>query len=337
MANLQTTYMGIALKNPVIVGASELTGHLQSIEKIAESGAGALVTKSLFEEQIQLERLKLEETTSMDAGRHAEMISLFPKMEHAGPKEHLMWVRKAKEAVDIPVFASLNAVNRETWVDYAKQLQDTGIDGIELNFFAVPRASDLDSASIEQEQIDIAQEVVESLSIPVSVKLSPFYANPLHVISRFDNAGVKGFVLFNHLFQPEIDAEEEMLLHHLNLSHQADNRLPLRYAGLLYGQLTGDVCSSTGIFDGDDVVKMLLAGAQCVQVVGTLYHHAVAYLQTLIKEVEDWMDGKGYTALADFRGKLSKKNSSDPWAYERAQYVKLLFESEKIVGASPLP
>jgi dihydroorotate dehydrogenase (fumarate) len=329
--------MGISLKNPVIVGASELTGHMKSIEKIAESGAGAVVIKSLFEEQIQLERLKMDETTSMDAGRHAEMTSLFPKMEHAGPKEHLMWVKKAKEAVDIPVIASLNAVNRETWLDYARQLQDTGIDGIELNFFAVPRAIDLDGAAIEQEQVDVAQEVVEVLSIPVSVKLSPFYANPLNVISRLDSTGVKGFVLFNRLFQPEIDVEEEMLLHHLNLSHQADNRLPLRYAGLLYGKLQGDVCSSTGILDGDDVVKMILAGAQCVQVVGTLYHHNVAYLQTLIKEVEDWMGGKGYAALEDFRGKLSKKTSSDPWAYERAQYVKLLFESEEIIGASPLP
>jgi dihydroorotate dehydrogenase (fumarate) len=337
MANLKTTYMGITLENPIIAGASELTGHIENIKKIEESGAGALVIKSLFEEQIQLERFKLEEATTMDAGRHAEMTSLFPKMKHAGPKEHLMWVKKAKDTVKIPVIASLNAVNRETWIEYAKLLQDTGIDGIELNFFAVPREMDKTGSAIEEEQIAIAKEIVETLSIPVSVKLSFFYANPLNVISEFDKVGVKGFVLFNRLFQPDIDVQEEKSICPFNLSNQVDNRLPLRYAGLLYGNLTGDVCSSTGIFNGKDVVKMILAGAKCVQVVSTLYNNNIAYLQTMLKEMEEWMNARKYQALDDFRGKLSKKHSKDPWAYERAQYVKLLFESEELIRTAPLP
>jgi dihydroorotate dehydrogenase (fumarate) len=337
MANLQTTYMGIALKNPVIAGASELTAHIKSIERIASSGAGALVIKSLFEEQIQLERFKLEELTTADEGRHAEMTSLFPKMEHAGPKEHLMWIKKAKAAVDIPVIASLNAVNRDTWLDYAKQIEQTGVDGIELNFFAVPRAVDVDGASIEQEQVDIAKTVVEALSIPISVKLSPFYANPLNVVSKLDQVGVKGIVLFNRMFQPDMNVEQEKLIHPLNLSNRVDSRLPLRFAGLLYGNISGDIVSSTGIFDGKDTVKMLLAGAQCVQVVSTLYNQNVAHLATIVEDINDWMDAKGYASLDDFRGKMSKKNSKDPWAYERAQYVKLLFQAEEIINSPALP
>ena len=337
MANLKATYMGIELENPIIAGASELTGHMGSIKKIEEAGAGALVIKSLFEEQIQLERLKLEETMTADAGRHAEMLSLFPKMEHAGPKEHLMWVKKAKESVNIPVIASLNAVNHETWIEYAKQLQDTGIDGIELNFYRVPTDIKASGALIAEEQVVIAKELVEALSIPVSVKLSVFYSNPLKVISEFDKVGAKGFVLFNRLFQPDIDVQEEKMIFPFNLSNQVDNRLPLRYAGLLYGNLAGDVCSSSGIFNGKDVVKMILAGAQCVQVVSALYNNNVAYIRTMLKEMEELMGDKGYTKLDDFRGKLSKKNSKDPWAYERAQYVRLLFEAEEIINTAPLP
>jgi dihydroorotate dehydrogenase (fumarate) len=337
MANLKTTYMGIELDNPIIAGASELTGHMGSIQKIEEAGAGALVIKSLFEEQIQLERFKLEEATSMEAGRHAEMISLFPQMEHAGPKEHLMWVKKAKESVKIPVFASLNAVNHDTWIDYAKQLQDTGIDGIELNFYSVPTDMEASGALIAEQQVAIAKEIVETLSIPVSVKLSLFYTNPLKVISEFDKTGVKGFVLFNRLFQPDIDVEEEKMITPFNLSNQVDNRLPLRYAGLLYGNLTGDVCSSTGIFTGKDVVKMILAGAKCVQVVSALYNNNVDYLRSMLQEMEEWMGDKDYTKLDDFRGKLSNKHSKDPWAYERAQYVKLLFEAKDLIKTAPLP
>lgn len=337
MANLKTTYMGLELENPIIAGASELTAHMGSIKKIEESGAGAIVIKSLFEEQIQLERFKLEEAMVTDTARHAEMTSLFPKMEHAGPKEHLMWVKKAKESVKIPVIASLNAVNRDTWIDYAKQLQDTGIDGIELNFYTVPTGIAASGALLAEEQVAIAKEIVETLSIPVGVKLSFFYSNPLKIISEFDKVGVKGFVLFNRLFQPDINVDEEKMISPFNLSNQVDNRLPLRYAGLLYGNLSGDICSSTGIFNGKDIVKMILAGAQCVQVVSALYNNNVAYIRTMLQEMEEWMGDKGYTKLDDFRGKLSKKNSKDPWAYERAQYVKLLFESEEIINTAPLP
>ncbi len=331
MANLKTTYMGIELENPIIAGASELTGHMESIKKIEEAGPGALVLKSLFEEQIQLERFKLEENTTMYADRYAEMTGIYPKMEHAGPKEHLMWVKKAKETLKIPVIASLNAVNRDTWLEYAELIQDTGVDGIELNFYASPREIDVTGVSIEDEQVAIAEEIVKVLSIPVSVKLSHFYSNPLNIISRFDNVGVKGFVLFNRMFQPDINIKEEKNIFPFNLSNNQDSRLPLRFAGLLHGKLEGDVCSSTGIFGGKDVIKMLLAGSKCVQVVSTLYNNKITHIQTMLKEIEGWMGDQGYAKLDDFRGKMSKKMSKDLWVYERAQYVKLLFKSEKII------
>jgi len=335
MANLKTTYMGIELENPIIAGASELTGHIESIKKIEEAGAGALVLKSLFEEQIQLERFKLEEDVTMHADRYAEMTSIYPKMGHAGPKEYLMLVKKTKETLKIPVIASLNAVNRDTWLEYAKLIRDTGVDGIELNFYASAREIDITGTSIEDGQVAIAEEIVKVLSIPVSVKLSHFYSSPLNVISRFDDVGVKGFVLFNRMFQPDIDIKEEKNIFPFNLSNNTDSRLTLRFAGLLYGKLEGDVCSSTGIFEGKDVIKMILAGSKCVQVVSTLYNNKITHIRTMLKDMKVWMGDKGYTKIDDFRGKMSKKMSKDPWVYERAQYVKLLFESEKIITNIP--
>ncbi len=336
MANLHASYMGIELKNPIIAGASEITKNVQSIKKLEEAGAAALVTKSLFEEQVQLERFQLEEEATMYSDRHAQMTSLFPQMEHAGPQEHLMWVKKSKEAVNIPVIGSLNCVNHDTWIEYAKMMQDTGVDGLELNFYASPCDAALSGASIENEQVVTAEEVVKAVSIPVSVKLSMFYSNPLNVISRFDLAGVKGVVLFNRFFQPDFDIEKERNTLPFNLSNTIDSRVPLRFAGLLYGNLQADVCSSTGIFEGSDVIRMLLAGAGCVQVVSTLFVNKITHLQHMLQDLEVWMDGKGYSALADFRGKMSKKNSHDPWSYERSQYVKLLFEAENIIKTTPL-
>jgi len=331
MAILATSYMGIPLKNPIIAGASELTRNVETIQQLEAAGAAALVTKSLFEEQIQLERFRMEEELTRYDDLHAEMTRIHPAMEHAGPKEHLMWVKRSKDAVNIPVFGSLNCVRHDTWVEYAKMMQDTGVDGLELNFYANPRDMGLSGSEIEDEQIAAAEEVVRSVSIPVSVKLSVFYANPLHVISRFEQVGVKGVVLFNRFFQPDFDVDAEKNIFPFNLSSPIDSRVPLRYTGLLYGNLQGDVCSSTGIFQGKDVIKMILAGAKCVQVVSTLFINKITHLQTLVKDVETWMDQKGYRGIEDFRGKMSKKQSKDPWTYERGQYVKLLFEAQNIL------
>ncbi len=329
MANLSTRFMGLTLENPIIAGASDLTSNMDSIKRIEQAGAGALVLKSLFEEQVQLERYKLEEDTHAGENLYAEMTSLFPKLEHAGPKEHLMWVKKAKEAVRVPVIASLNAVNPKTWVEYARHLADQGVDALELNFFATPRDFQTTSSQVEEEQLDAVRAIRQSVSIPLAVKLSMFYSNPLHFISQLDAEKVNGLVLFNRLFQPDINADSETMALPFNFSTQADNRLPLRFAGLLHGKVKADVCASTGIMTGRDVVKMILAGAVAVQVVTSLYRNGVKSLSGMREELDRWMESKSYAGLDSFRGKLSAQNSEDPWAYTRAQYAKMLLNQKE--------
>ncbi len=324
MADLRTRYMGKELRNPIIVGASELTADMKKIKKLEDAGAGAIVIKSLFEEQIELEKMKLEEDLTRYDEIYAEMTTIFPKIEHAGPDEHLMWVRKAKESVKIPVFASLNVINRETWVEWAQKLAETGVDGLELNFYTVSTEFDLAGSSVEEEQVKILKAVQAVVSIPVSVKLSPYYSNPVNFIKKLDQAQVNGLVLFNQFFQSDINVDKEENIFPFNLSHPNDSRLPLRYVGLLYGNVKTTLCANSGIFTGKDVAKMLLAGADCVQVVSTLYTNGLDYLTTMLKELEGWMDAKGYKTVNDFRGKMSRQNSNDPWIYKRAQYVRLL-------------
>jgi dihydroorotate dehydrogenase (fumarate) len=337
MIDLGTKYLGLELKNPIIAGASRLTAHMDSIKKIEESGAGAMVVKSLFEEEIQLERLKLDQDLEKYCERHPEMISIFPRLEHAGPKEHLMWVRKTKETVSIPVIASLNAVNRDTWVEYAKLLQETGIDALELNLYSVPTDFEKDASALEEEQASIVEAIQQEVTVPVAVKLSPFYSNPLHFVSRLDRLGVKGFVLFNRFFQPDIDINTQKNIFPLNLSLPIDNRLALRFAGLLHGKVEGDICSNTGVFQGEDVVKMILAGATCVQVVSTLFQNGVEHIGKMLQAIEEWMKAKGCDSLEDFRGRLSRRNIADPWVYTRAQYVKFLLNPELLIDDVPLP
>ncbi len=330
MVNLSTKYMGLNLKNPVIVGASNFVKDIDNIKKIEEAGAAAIVYKTLFEEQIELERLQLSEELNQYNERHAEMISLFPDIEHAGPTEHLMNLRKTVDAVHIPVIASLNCTFEDTWIDYAQRIEQTGVNALELNFYAIPGDFKKEEKSIINEQLDIVNHVKKSVKIPVSVKLSPFYTNVLNVIQMMYFEGVDGFVLFNKLFQPDIDIEKEV--HHFPylLSHEEDARLPLRYVGLLYGEVRGSVCANTGIFDGKDVIKMLLAGTDAVQVVSTLYKHGFGQITTILKEIETWMEEKKYDSIDQFRGKLSKKTMKDPFVYKRAQYVDILMKSEEI-------
>ncbi len=335
MAKLSTNYLGLTLKNPLITGACNLSMDTDVAKKMEDAGVSAIVFKSLFEEQINLESLQMEEELNEYVERHAEMISLFPTVKHAGPEEHMEKLRKLKEALGIPVIGSLNCVNSDTWAAYAEEMAKTGVDALELNFYASPGSYDTTSINLEDEQVQIVKEVKAKVNIPVSVKLSPFYTNLLQLIRRMDEAGVDGFVLFNRLFQPDIDMAKEDHHFPFNLSQPMDYRLPLRYAGLLHKEITGSICSNTGIFSGEDMVKMLLAGADCVQVVSAIYKHKVPHLGTMLKDLEKWMDEKGYASLDEFRGKLSKANVSDPYAYQRAQYVDLLMKPFELLKKYP--
>ncbi len=330
MVDLKTKYLGLDLKNPVILGASNLVTKIDNLKRAEEAGASAIVYKSLFEEQIQLESAQLDDQLEEYNERNAEMVKLFPSIEHAGPEEHLVNLRKVKETLGIPVIASLNAIYTESWIDYAQQLEQTGVDALEFNFFYVPRDTQTDGRDVNNQQLEIIKAVKPKIKLPVSVKLSPFYANPLNVVAQMDKLGVNGFVLFNRLFQPDIDIEKEQHFSPFSLSSPEDNKLSLRFAGMLYGTIGASICSNTGIFSGADVVKMILAGADCVQLVSTVYKNKIEYISTILKDLQTWMESKNYVNLEAFRGKLSQKNTNDPFVYKRAQYIDLLLKSDQI-------
>ena len=328
MANLTTTYMGLKLKSPVIAGACELTSNIDKIKKIEQAGAGAIVCKSLFEEEIQLESLELNKDLHQHDDMHPEGLTLFPDLEEKGPDYHLYWIKKTKKNSEIPVIASLNAVNEEIWIEYAKKIEQTGVDGIELNLYSSPSVNQNTSSKIEEKQLALLKKIRKAIDLPISVKLSPYYTNLSGFIKQIDNIGIDGFVLFNRFFQSNIDINSEKFTMQFNFSHKDDNRLPLRFTGLLAGKVKGALCSSTGIMDSDDVIRMILAGADAVQVVSTLYKNGPNHIKTILTGLEKWMDEKHYSNLKDFRGKMSqeKLNSKDIWAYKRAQYVRMLMQ-----------
>lgn len=336
MADLSTTYMGVKLKNPLILGASNLVTKPEVIKELEDAGIAAIVYKSLFEEQIQLENLQFDENLYEYSNRNSEMGRLFPNIEHAGPKEHLYNLKKLKQNTSVPVFASLNAIYEPSWVEYSKLLEETGVDGLELNLYATPGYFEVGASSIEDKQYQIVKSVKKAVKIPVSVKLSPFYTNTLNFIKKLDEVGVDGFVMFNRFFQPEIDIETENFHFPWELTQPRDHQLALRYTGLLHGNIEGSICASRGIYTSEDVIRLLLAGADVVQIVSAVYKKELSYVATILEGVHAWMDKKGYKKLDDFRGNLSRKNMKDPFAYQRAQYVDILSKSEEIFKKYPM-
>ena len=336
MADLSSTYMGVKLKNPIILGASNLVTKPEVVKELEEAGIAAIVYKSLFEEQIQLESLQMDEDMNEYANRNSEMGRIFPDIVHAGPKEHLHNLKKLKQAASVPVFASLNAIYEPSWVEYAKLLEETGVDGLELNLYATPGYFEVGASSIEDKQYQIVKSVKKAVKIPVSVKLSPFYTNTLNFIKKLDEAGIDGFVMFNRFFQPEIDIENETFHFPWELTQARDHQLALRYSGLLHGNVAGNICASRGIYSSEDVIRLLLSGADVVQVVSAIYQNQPAFVATMLTGLNDWMDKKSYKKLDDFRGKLSRKNLKDPYTYQRAHYVDILMKSDEIFKKYPM-
>lgn len=328
--DLSTNYLGLTLKNPVIAGASAMTSKKDLIQRIEAAGAGAVVAQSLFEEQVQLERFHMDEEAEAAAHRHPEMETVFPSAVEAGPQQHLAWLKDVKESIQIPFIGSINAVQEETWVEYARQVADTGVDALELNFYSGSRETEHTAAEIEDQQIRVVGQVCKAVSIPVSVKLSVFYTNPLQVIHRFMEAGAAGSVLFNAFFHPDFNIEDETNTLPLTFSKPQDVRLRLRFAGLLYDETDGSVCVSGGVHSAREVIKALLAGADATQMVSGLYLHKPEYIQTVVTELEKWMEQKGYKSLSDFRGKLSRKNNPDRWTYSRMQYASTLLKADPL-------
>ncbi len=323
--------MGIEIENPIIVGASNLVNNPDNLKRAEENGAGAIVYKTLFEEQIQLETFQLDEKINEYNDMYAEMLTLHPHIDYMGAEEHLNKLRRAKESISIPLIASLNAVNTETWVNYAKLLEQTGVDGLELNFYQNPGDFDKNALVIEDEQIEVVKLIKQSVSIPVSVKLSSEYTNLLNFIKLLDKTNVDTFVLFNSFFQPDIDIVTEKHVKSFNFSNRGDYKKSLKMAGLLYQNINAEICSSHGVFSGEDVIKLILSGSTNVQIVSTLYKNGFGQINKIKSEIENWMDSKNYTSLDEFRGKLSKNQlKSNPFIYKRAQYVDLMINSEQI-------
>jgi dihydroorotate dehydrogenase (fumarate) len=330
MANLSTTYLGKQLKNPIIIGASNLTTENSNLKQLEDAGAAAIVYKSLFEEQINLEQALMHDELTEYNERNAEMTSLFPNIEHSGPQEHLNNLRKAKEAVSIPLYASLNCIYKETWVEYAKLIEQTGVDGLELNIYTSPKDFETDGATVEQRRLDIIKEIKKTVKIPISVKLSFLYSNPLNFIKKVDEIGVNAVVLFNRFYQPDINIADKTHVSSHNLSHTEENKIPMRYAGLLFNYIKANICANSGIYEGTDVAKMLLAGADCTQVVSTVYKNKISHISKMLKELEIWMDANNFKTIGDYKGLLSKKNTKDPYVYQRAQYIDLILKSTEM-------
>lgn len=314
------------MESPVVVGACTLTSRPDKVKELEAAGAGALIVKSLFEEEIQLERFQLNEQLEKYNDLHAEMITHFPHLDHAGDAAHLQMVKKIKNAVKIPVIASLNAVTMEGWIQYAKDLEATGVDGLELNFYALPVDGQIAADDIIQKQIEVVQKIKAAVSIPVGIKLSPYYTHLMNVTEALKNAGADGFTLFNRFFQPDVDIMSETESVTFSFSDTQDDLLAIQWIALLSDRLDIPLTASNGILDYEEAVKAMLVGSKSVQVVSALYKNGTDQITKINEGILKWMELKGYNHINDFCGKMSKDKQKDPWAYERVQYIEMLLK-----------
>jgi len=321
--------MGVQLKNPLVVAASAISNYVDKVKRAEDMGAAALVIRSLFEEQIQYDGMTMADYFDHAASFGAEATrGFFPPVEDGGPREHLMWVEKTRRAVSMPIFASLNCVSPGTWVDYARQLEETGIAGLEVNYYAVASDPDVPGSEIEQHLFDMVESVVQTVHIPVAVKLSPYYSSTPHVVKQLEKRGAKAVVLFNRFLQPDIDVDEEQLVNAMKYSESDEMRVPLRWVALLSGRTGLDLILNTGVHSGRDIAKATLAGASAVQCASTLFRNGLPYIAVMLNDLEAWMEQKGYESLGEFRGKLSQSKVEDPFGFERAQYMQLLMQQQ---------
>ncbi|HTT69788.1 MAG TPA: dihydroorotate dehydrogenase-like protein [Anaeromyxobacteraceae bacterium] len=323
MADLSTTYLGLKLQSPIVLASSSLSNRIENFQVAEQHGAGAVVLRSLFEEQIEAADEALQEALAYGSESTAEARTFFPA-QRIGPREYLKLVAEAKKVVRLPVIGSLNCVAPGSWSTYARQIAEAGADGIEVNLYSVQADPAVDAAEVESSYEEIVGSILDTVRIPVSVKLSPYFTALAHFVARLDRRGAKGFVLFNRFLQPDISLERMSLQTGMPPSHPQEALLPLRWIALLYGRVEGDLAASTGVHDVSGVVKQILAGATVVQVASTLLKNGVTYLSTLRNGLEDWMDKQGYAEVADLRGTLSQRVIKDPGAFERAQYVHLI-------------
>lgn len=323
MPNLTTNYMGLRLKNPIIVGSSSLTGSLKGVQRCADAGAGAVVLKSLFEEQIVSELQDIA-TESWHYG-HPEASEYLEKMGMAlGPRDYVKLIEEAKKTVSIPVIASLNCISSEYWFDYTSQIVSAGADALELNLSVLPGDPEITSQEIEDIYLKIFKGIRALVKIPIAVKIGPYFTSIGRMAAELSKRGADALVLFNRFYQFDIDIERIKLAPGNRLSTPHEMNIPLRWIALLAGRVGCQLTASTGIHDGAGVVKQILAGATAVQVCSALYQKGVEQVAVIIRELDSWMQTNEFRILEEFRGRFSQMQSDKPEQYERLQYIKAL-------------
>jgi dihydroorotate dehydrogenase (fumarate) len=324
--DLSTRYLGLALKHPIVASASPLAQKVDGIRRLEDSGLSAVVLPSLFEEQIEQEMLELHWATTQGTESFAEATTYFPEPERylLGADEYLELIWKAKRAVDIPVIASLNGCTPGGWVRYAKPMEEAGADALELNIYFLATEMDSVSSEIEEDYLEILRSIKAQVSIPVALKLSPFFSSIASLAKRCDDAGADALVLFNRFYQPDLDLENLEVKPHVELSTSAEIRLPLRWIAILYGNLTCGLAATSGIHTERDVLKLLMAGADVTMMCSALFQNGPGHVQHVLRAVETWMEEHEYKSVRELQGTLSQRSVADPAAFERANYMKTL-------------
>lgn len=324
--DLSTSYLGFQLPHPLMPGASPMVDNLDIVKRLEDAGAAAIVMHSLFEEQIAREQASLFHHTEVHAESFAEATSYFPRAEEfaLGPEEYLEHVAKIKRAVDIPVIASLNGITSRGWVQYARKIEQAGADALELNIYYI--ATDLleTGSAVEGRALEVLQAVKRVVTIPVAVKLSPFYSALVHFARELDHAGADGIVLFNRFYQPDIDVEQLETVPLLTLSTSTELRLRLRWLAALSGRVKASLAASGGVHTPVDVIKAVMTGAHAVQIVSALLQHGPEYLRVLREGIATWLEQHEYESLKQMQGSMSLQKCPDPASFERANYMKVL-------------
>ena len=324
--DLRTTYMGLELKHPLVASSGPLSGSVANIKRLEDAGAAAVVMFSLFEEQLKHESAALEHLMTFSAENSPEAQSYFPELDDytVGPDSYLDLLRRASEAVDIPIFGSLNGITNAGWIEYAQLMQQAGAKGIELNIYYIPADLTSDGREVEQRYVDIVKAVKSAVTVPVAVKLSPFFSAIGSMTKALDEAGADALVLFNRFYQPDFDLDKLEVAPNLNLSSPDEIRLPLLWIAVLYGKLRASLGATRGVHTPTEVVKYLMAGADAVMTTSALLKNGPDYMTTLRDGLQTWMEMRHYNSVAQLKGSMSQQNVSDPTAFERANYIKTL-------------
>jgi len=324
--DLSTKYCGLALKNPIVPSAGPLSHTLDGMKRLEDNGAAAIVMYSLFEEQIAHEMMELDHYLSFGTESFAEALTYFPESSdyNLGPEEYVELLHKAKSALGIPVIGSLNGVSTGGWVKFAKKIEEAGADALELNVYYIPTDQKLTGADVEDRYLEVLHAVKSTVRIPVAMKLSPFFSSLANMAGRLDAAGADGLVLFNRFYQPDINLETLEVTPNVNLSTSHALRLPLRWIAILHGHVKASLAATSGIHTAEDVLKMLMAGADVTMMCSSLLRHGPQHIREVLSGLDQWMLEHEYVSVSQMRGSMSQKSIADPAAFERANYMKAL-------------